>query len=138
MQSSGHSTLSRRARIDLASLFAAGAVSTAFFLLPLWASVDRPSTALDADSVQRAVVTPAIDPALATVSVVAPAEARRSSPPPRRRAAVRPGRAPRLAPAFRRAETDSTQPQSTLARLLLGDGSQSVRPFPRPANRLER
>jgi hypothetical protein len=137
-QSSGHSTLSRRARIDLATIVAAGAASTAFFLLPLWASVDRSSAPLDADRVQRAAVTPAIDPALATIRVARPAETRRSSPPPQRRAAVRPARAPRSAPAFRRAETDATQPQSTLARLFLGDGSQPVRPFPRPAGRSER
>jgi hypothetical protein len=104
-------SLSRRAKFDLATLLTAGGASSAFFLLPVWTNPHRP----------------AAQP-VATVSAIARADVVKPAPAAQPRAAVRAARAPRAA-AFHRVKTEA-KPQSRLSRLLLGDGSAPVQPFP--------
>ena len=139
---SGDTPLSRRAMFDIATLITAGVASTAFFLLPLWTSLDRSRAIHTTEQRQLAVARPPVEtsvvPSIATVSVVASTDARRSVPAPRQRSAIRSARAPRPAPAALRTKRETPQPQSKLARLLLGNGSDTVRPFPIAAPRSAR
>ena len=132
-QPGGHRRLSVRAMFDLAFLITAGAASTAFFLLPVWASFDRLAIATAVDSPRVVVLAagPRIDPANATLSELATIGAHSFAVPQHRRAAARTERAPvRTRP--------EAKPQSRLARLLLGDGRGSVQPFPLPSRRSQR
>ena len=114
-------SLSRRAKFDLASLLIAGVASSAFFLLPAWTDPHRPAP-------QLATAGAAVDEPAATVSVHARADLGRPAPAARPRAAIRATRAPKAA-AILRVKAEA-KPQSRLSRLLLGDGSAQVQPFP--------
>jgi hypothetical protein len=117
-----HPTLSGRARLDIATIVVAGAASTAFFLAPLWTS-PHSSTAPSREDVQLAAVEPAPDLTIPSAA--------------RPRAADRAARA-RRAPELARAKADVKPERSRLSRLLLGDGSPAVQPFPLALTRSER
>jgi hypothetical protein len=131
--------LSRRARFDLATLVIAGAASTVFFLLPVWAPLDRSvdPTAAETRPALTLASGPAVDSTNATLSALATVDVHR--PTPRvRRTTTRSAQPPRPAPAIVQPTAAAKVPQSKLARLLLGDGSERVQPFPRPASRSDR
>jgi hypothetical protein len=104
-------SLSRRAKFDLATLVISGVASSAFFLLG--ARDSRPSPAPPA-----------------TTFVLASTDQPRAVPAPPPRPAIRAARAPKAAPAIVRVKASAKPQQSRLARILLGDGSETVQPFP--------
>lgn len=131
--------LSLRARFDLATLVTAGVASTVFFLLPVWAPIDR-SADLTATAMQSALILapgPVVDPTNATLLALATVDVYQPAPhaEPTRTRSVRP---PQPAPALVPPRAPAREPQSKLARLLLGDGRERVQPFPRPASRAAR
>jgi len=79
-----HQPLSRRARFDIATLITAGVASTLFFLLPVWVSVGRSTRSSGGDVTRLATAQPAVDSAVATVSLYAPPDAPSAAPTPRR------------------------------------------------------
>ena len=115
-------SLSRRAKFDLASLLIAGVASSAFFLLPAWTDPHRPAP-------QLATAEAAVNEPVAAASVQARADVGPPAPAARTRAAIRATRAPKAAAAILRVKAEA-KPQSRLSRLLLGDGSAQVQPFP--------
>jgi hypothetical protein len=114
--------LTRGARWDLAGLFAAGAASSAFFLAPLCPAPpqpDVPPLQIAAGSPSPAsVLAPAIE--IASARIDAP---RQSSQAHLSRSSVR---------ATRNAARPQRITQSRWARLLVGDGTERVMPFPVP------
>ena len=126
--------LSVRAKFDIAALFTAGAASTVFLLLPVWASLDRSTESPVTPLPQLAAKRPAIDVTNAPVHVAPPVDPPTSAPAPRRRAGARPVRLLNHAPAPVVVQAPAKPPQSRLARLVLGDGRVPVRPFPLPAS----
>ena len=131
--------LSLRARFDLATLVTAGVASTVFFLLPVWAPIDR-SADLSATEIQSALILApgsVVDPANTTLSALAIVDVYQPAPHAER-TSTRSARPPRPTPALVRPRAAAKEPQSKLARFLLGDGSERVQPFPRPASRSAR
>lgn len=125
-----HSTLSGRARLDIATIIIAGAASTVFFLTPVWTSL-RSSTASSREDVQLAAAEPALDPTTVSTPHLTTAST------PQARPAIRAARE-RRAPEFVRAKADVKPERSRLSRFLLGDGSPAVQPFPLALTRSER
>src|SRR4029453_11416060 len=115
--------LSRRARFDIATLVAAGVASSLFFLLPLWTS--HRSTAPVPSAPPLAAAEPAV------------VDAQPSAVAPKRRAAPRITRSSMPEPAIVQVKAEP-HPQSRISRLLLGDGTEPIQPFPLAARRAER
>jgi hypothetical protein len=133
------STVSGRDAFDLATIVAAGVVSTVFFLAPVLTPLDRPagsavSTAPQVGAAGDVVITAAIP--TSPVGAAAGTQTVGSTPQPR--PAIRTAYAPGLKPAFVHLQTDSKPSRSRLARFLLGDGTEPVRPFPLARQRSER
>ena len=133
-----HQPLTRRARFDIATLITTGVASTVFFLLPLWAPLDRSTVSSGGDVTPLASAAPAAKSAVATVSLSVPIDAPSAAPRPRRRAAIRTTRAVMPAPSVVQVQAQAKPTQSRLSRLLLGDGSEPVQPFPLADRRSER
>jgi hypothetical protein len=132
---SARQPLPRRARFDIATLITAGVASSLFFTLPVWTSLDRSTVSFAGDVTRLATAEPAVNSAVASVALFAPIDSPAATPTPRPRAAIRTTRAARPAPEFVQARADAKPPQSRFSRLLLGDGSDPVRPFPLPRRR---
>ena len=132
-----HSPLSRRAKFDLATLITTGVASAALFLLPLSSSIYRSMTSA-VPEVSQLATGPAVESTYATASALATIGSQVSVPHARPRAAIRQVRATRATPEFVQAKVEAKRPQSRLSRFLLGDGSESVQPFPLADRRLER
>jgi hypothetical protein len=132
-----HAPLSRRARFDVAMLVTAGVASTALFLVPVWTSLSHAMVSPGPDVAPLASTRTALDSPLATASVRAAVDAPASIPTPRRRPVTRIARV-EPAPTFMPERPDTKKPQSRLSRFLLGDGSESVQPFPLADRRSER
>ena len=81
-----HSTLSRRARFDIATIITAGVASTVFFLLPLWTSVLDSTASSNPVEPRIAAMQPAADSTIA--------------PSPLLRAGIHTAPGKRRAPAF--------------------------------------
>ncbi len=130
--------LSRRARFDLAMLITAGVASTAFFLLPVWTSLPQPTVSPSSDAAPRASTPPSLDSTLPLTWVLATVDAPPSVGAARRRPVTRMARMMRPVAAFIPEKADAKKPQSRLSRFFLGDGSESVQPFPLALRRPER
>jgi hypothetical protein len=124
-----HSQLSRRARFDIATLVTAGVASTAFFLLPVWMSPDCATASSGPEAARLTAAAPLVGSAIPAGSVLAMVQSPPSTPAPRPRAAIRSAPA-KPATQVVRVQAEAKKPQSRLSRLLLGDGNESVRPFP--------
>ena len=112
-------SLSGRAKFDLATIVTAGVASSAFFLAAAW-DFQRASLPilLRTDAPRLAAPAPAVDAVVATaVSLPAPRAARRKT------------RVAKPAPPAVRAKAE-VKSQSRFARFLLGDGTETVQPFP--------
>ena len=133
-----HAPLSRRARFDVAVLITAGVASTAFFLVPVWTSRSHTMVSSSPDVAPLAPIRPALDSPLAMASVRAVVDGPAALPTPRRRPVTRIARVLGPAPTFVPERPDTKKPQSRLSRFLLGDGSESVQPFPLADRRSER
>lgn len=132
-----HPRLSFRAKFDIAGLVTAGLASTIFFLAPLWISVASRNDAPVAHTTVPGVI--AAPPALEASAAppVTPVVAQEPRPAPTRRPAARSVRAAKM-PEATPVRSDVKGAQSRVARLLLGDGSQPVLPFPLANQRSER
>jgi hypothetical protein len=107
---------------DIATLVIAGVASSVFFLVPIWTPPRPLLPVTESRAISSALVT----------------SAERPSVPNAGRTAKRSTRAPKSVAASVATRREAKAPQSKLARLLLGDGSEPVRPFPMPSARSER
>jgi hypothetical protein len=132
------STFSGREVFDLATIVAAGAASTVFFLIPIWTPLDRATAAGPKEphvvATQPTVVTPTIPTPTIAATTVPPL----SAPPARTRSGPRAARPSTRPPEFVQLKAEPQPLQSKITRFLLGDGGEPVRPFPLARQRRER
>jgi hypothetical protein len=120
-----HPVLSRRDRFELATLLAAGVASTVFILTPVWTAFD-PWTSVPTRNAPQLSTTESRAES-STASAIRATETP-SAPAPQATPAVQREVRSRLQLAS--AKRPARTPQSRWSRLLLGDGTPRVQPFP--------